>query len=122
MENKKEPDYKTIAGAWKIASDFADAEAKNANSLFVFNGTLPYKKDIIVLALINLLTSDDFRALMHKKNGGDKVLDELASLLFRIATIYIPDESEYKEIIGLKKIGEKIAKCDSVEDLLREKF
>ena len=121
-ENQNEPDYKTIAGAWKIASDFADAEAKKANSLFAFNGTLPYKKDKIVLALINLLTSDDFRALMHKRDGGEKVLDELASLLFRIATIYIPSEFEYKEIIGLKKFGEKIAKCDSEEDLLREKF
>ena len=59
---------------------------------------------------------------MHKKDGGDKVLNELASLLFRIATIYIPSESEYKEIIGLKNFGEKIVKCDSAEDLLREKF
>ena len=121
-ENQNEPDYKTMAGAWKIASDFADAEAKNANSLFPFNDTLPYKKDKIVLALLNLFTSDDFRALMHKKDGGEKVLEELAGLLLRIATIYIPSESEYKEIIGLKKIGKKIATCDSSEDLLREKF
>jgi len=107
MESKNQPDYKTIAGAWKIASDSADAEAKNANSLFAFNDTLPYKKDIIVLALLNLLTSDDFRALMHKNDGGEKVLEELAGLLLRIATIYVPSGSEYKEIIGLKKIGEK---------------
>jgi len=74
------------------------------------------------LALLNLLTSDDFRALMHKNDGGEKVLEELAGLLLRIATIYVPSGSEYKEIIGLKKIGEKISTCDSAEDLLREKF
>ena len=122
MENKNWPDHKTIEGAWKIACDFADAEAKNANSLFSFNETLPYKKDTIVLALLNLLTSDDFRALMHKKDGGNRVLEELTSLLFRIAIIYVPNEMEYKKIIELKNLSNKITNCDSLENLLREKF
>ncbi len=102
---KNTQDYKTIAGAWKIAQEFADAEAKNAESFYSLNNTLPYKKDIIALALLNLLTSNDFRnELLCKGEGGEKILQTISSLMFSLATAYFPDETEYRELIETKKL------------------
>ncbi len=98
-------DYGSITGAWEIAQKFADVEAKNAESLYSFDNSLPYKKDIIALALLNLLTSNDFRnELLRKGEEGEKILQTISSLMFSLATAYFPDEMEYQELIETKKL------------------
>jgi hypothetical protein len=109
--NKEIPDYKTVAGAWEIAQKFADAEAKNVKSLYCFDSALPYKKDIIALALLNLLTSSDFKnLLLNKGEAGEKMLSTISNLMFSLTTIYIPDETDYKNIIASKNFIAKISK------------
>jgi hypothetical protein len=115
--NKEIPDYKTVAGAWEIAQKFADTEAKSAKSLYCFDSSLPYKKDIIALALLNLLTSNDFKnLLLSKGEAGEKMLSTISNLMFSLTTIYIPDKEDYKKIIELNNFTTEIGNIGNLND------
>jgi len=128
---QKDPDYKTIEGAWIIANKFSQTEIKRKSELYSFDDILPYKKEIIALALLNLLTSDDFRSLMKGKGGGEKILQAITDHMLSLTISYIPNENEYKRILELENLLETaeeftkevdIEKLDEngIRDLLRE--
>lgn len=108
---QKDPDYKTIAGAWEIVQKFSQTEISRGSGLYFFDDILPYKKEIIALALLNLLTSDDFRLLMKSKGeNGEKILQVISNYMFSLTISYIPNKNEYKRILELENFMKNVEK------------
>lgn len=102
----------TLDDAWNISQEFADLieeESKKGKSmLYEFEDVRPYTKSDILLALLKLLTEQDYGDVNQFEN-----FKEFASTLIVTLDGFIPNEEQYKQMLNHKK-------C--LDEILEQKF
>jgi len=97
----------TLEKAWNIAKEFGDFHADNGAG-YDYEDVLPYEKDVILLALLKILSDDNHKITAKLNNETEKEAKSLIRSVIMLLMNYIPNEKQYRSLLELIETSKKL--------------
>jgi hypothetical protein len=98
----------TLGQAWDIAGEFGEYIADNPPKFLEFDNVLPYRKDIILLALVKILVKQDFKVMAKASGQSEETIKENIATNIQVLESFIPTKENYnRKVQNLLSIKEK---------------